>query len=127
MLSARARPSIGKILAGPAAGLHRMGVTPNAITVIGTIGTVASAVVFYPRGMWFTGSALITVFVLFDMLDGSAASINASSERTRAMISTSPVTGMPAKKNASAEPPMSAPAPTTSKAPASGSPSAPSG
>ena len=73
MLNIHARETISRVLNPLGARLARAGVTPNVVTVIGTVGTVASAVYFYPRGQWFIGSACITVFVLLDMVDGAVA------------------------------------------------------
>jgi CDP-diacylglycerol---glycerol-3-phosphate 3-phosphatidyltransferase len=53
--------------------LFRAGVGPDAITLIGTIGTVASALWFFPRDQLLAGTIAVTVFVLFDMLDGAVA------------------------------------------------------
>lgn len=49
------------------------GVSPDAVTVAGTVGSIAAAVVFIPRGQLFLGAFLVTVFVLFDMIDGAMA------------------------------------------------------
>ncbi|MDT7580274.1 MAG: CDP-diacylglycerol---glycerol-3-phosphate 3-phosphatidyltransferase, partial [Pseudonocardiales bacterium] len=49
------------------------GVSPDVVTVAGTVGTAASAVVFLARGHLFLGALLATVFVLFDMIDGAMA------------------------------------------------------
>jgi CDP-diacylglycerol--glycerol-3-phosphate 3-phosphatidyltransferase len=49
------------------------GVSPDAVTVAGTVGTAASAIVFLPVGRLFLGALLATVFVLFDMIDGAMA------------------------------------------------------
>jgi CDP-diacylglycerol--glycerol-3-phosphate 3-phosphatidyltransferase len=49
------------------------GVSPDVVTVAGTVGTAAAAVVFFPRGQLFLGALLSTVFVLFDMIDGAMA------------------------------------------------------
>lgn len=49
------------------------GVSPDVVTVLGTVGTAASAVWFLPRGQLFLGALLATVFVLFDMVDGAMA------------------------------------------------------
>ena len=73
MLNIHARETISRVLNPLGTRLARAGVTPNVVTVIGTVGTVASAVYFYPRGQWFVGSACITVFVLLDMVDGAVA------------------------------------------------------
>jgi CDP-diacylglycerol---glycerol-3-phosphate 3-phosphatidyltransferase len=53
--------------------LHTRGVSPDAVTVAGTVGTAAAAIAFIPRGHLFLGALLATVFVLFDMIDGAMA------------------------------------------------------
>lgn len=73
MLNIHARASISRALTPLGTVLARAGITPDSITVAGTVGTVVTAVVFFPRGWWFVGSVLITVFVLFDMVDGAVA------------------------------------------------------
>ena len=49
------------------------GVTPDAVTVAGTVGTSVAALAFIPVGRLFLGALLATVFVLFDMIDGAMA------------------------------------------------------
>lgn len=73
MLNILARASVSRVTDPIGARLVRAGLTPNAMTVIGTAGTVVSAVVFFPLGKLFLGSVLVTLFVLFDLLDGSMA------------------------------------------------------
>jgi CDP-diacylglycerol--glycerol-3-phosphate 3-phosphatidyltransferase len=53
--------------------LARIGVTPNLITVVGTVGTIACAVIFFPRGWWMTGTLTIWALAMFDALDGLVA------------------------------------------------------
>jgi CDP-diacylglycerol--glycerol-3-phosphate 3-phosphatidyltransferase/CDP-diacylglycerol--inositol 3-phosphatidyltransferase len=53
--------------------LLRMGVSPDAVTVIGTLGVVAGALVFFPRGDLLVGVLVITAFVFSDMIDGAMA------------------------------------------------------
>ncbi|WP_150242707.1 phosphatidylinositol phosphate synthase [Nocardiopsis quinghaiensis] len=53
--------------------MARIGLTPNLVTIIGATGVVVSALYFYPRGQLYAGSVVITVFALFDMLDGAVA------------------------------------------------------
>jgi CDP-diacylglycerol---glycerol-3-phosphate 3-phosphatidyltransferase len=69
------RPALSRLLTPTGQALARMGVSPNVITVVGTIGVVVGALALYPPGELFWGSALITVFVLFDMLDGAVARV----------------------------------------------------
>ena len=51
----------------------KLGFTPDAITLLGTAGLVATALALYPRGELFIGSFVIWFFVLADMLDGAMA------------------------------------------------------
>ena len=53
--------------------LIRLGVTPNMVTFVGTVGVCAGALVFFPRGHLFTGVLVITAFVFSDMIDGYMA------------------------------------------------------
>ncbi len=73
MISGSARPVVAKILAPVIGGLSRAGVTPDAITITGTLGAVASAVFLIGNGQLFWGAFAVTLFVLLDMLDGALA------------------------------------------------------
>lgn len=67
------RPAMTRILTPLGRALVRRGIGPNAVTAIGTLGTVLSALVFFPLGLLTAGALVITVFVLFDLLDGVVA------------------------------------------------------
>lgn len=69
------RPALGRVLTPIGQAVARTGVSPNAITVLGTVGVVGGALGFYPRGEFFWGTLAITAFVLFDMLDGAVARV----------------------------------------------------
>lgn len=69
------RPALSRLLTPTGHALARMGVTPNVITVVGTIGVVGGALGLFPRGELFWGTVVSTVFVLFDMLDGAVARV----------------------------------------------------
>ncbi|WP_432524237.1 phosphatidylinositol phosphate synthase [Kineococcus sp. SYSU DK006] len=73
MLNRYARAVITKVLAPVAHLLLRMGLTPDAVTFLGTLGVVASALVLYPTGHLFWGSIAVTFFVFSDTLDGIMA------------------------------------------------------
>jgi CDP-diacylglycerol---glycerol-3-phosphate 3-phosphatidyltransferase len=73
MLNIFARPSVSRFVEPIGFWLVRAGIGPDAITVVGTIGTVASALWFFPRGQLLAGTIAITVFVLLDVLDGAVA------------------------------------------------------
>src|SRR5215213_9118759 len=63
----------GRVLTPAAALLLRLKVSPDAVTVVGTLGTSTAALVFYPRGEFFVGTLVIGIFVLSDSLDGTMA------------------------------------------------------
>lgn len=73
MLSRHAK-SFATAVFNPLAGaLLKVGVSPDAVTWAGTVVTVAASLWFYPRGEFFVGSLVITLFVVFDTLDGTMA------------------------------------------------------
>ncbi|HSE08230.1 MAG TPA: CDP-alcohol phosphatidyltransferase family protein [Nocardioidaceae bacterium] len=53
--------------------LLRLNVSPDAVTVVGTLGVVVAALWFFPQGSLFTGVLVITAFVFSDLLDGTMA------------------------------------------------------
>jgi CDP-diacylglycerol--glycerol-3-phosphate 3-phosphatidyltransferase len=75
VLNILGRDAISRALTPVGTALARRGVSPNAITVTGTVGTVAFAANIFPQGphWFFLGSVLITICVLMDMLDGATA------------------------------------------------------
>ena len=53
--------------------LLRLGVSPNTVTLVGTLGVCAGALIFFPQGWLLAGVLVITVFVFSDMIDGYMA------------------------------------------------------
>jgi phosphatidylinositol phosphate synthase len=51
----------------------RAGFTPDSITILGTAGTVLSALTLFPVGQLWWGAFAVAFFVLADMLDGAMA------------------------------------------------------
>ncbi|WP_061962195.1 phosphatidylinositol phosphate synthase [Demequina flava] len=82
------RPIVGRLWAAPARGLLALGVHPNAVTIVGTLGVVFGACFFFPQGgtMLFWGVMFITVFVVTDMLDGTMARLSGKSSRLGAYL-----------------------------------------
>jgi CDP-diacylglycerol--glycerol-3-phosphate 3-phosphatidyltransferase len=70
---AAVRPLVGRVVAPVVTRLARAGVTPDAITLAGTVGAVAAAVLLIGTGHLWWGAFTVTVFVLLDMLDGALA------------------------------------------------------
>lgn len=76
MLSRFAQAFVRRLLTPIAAFLLRIGVGPDAVTLLGTVGVVAAALWFYPKGQFFVGTLVITVFVFSDTLDGTMARLS---------------------------------------------------
>ena len=77
MLSASLKPAVTRAINPIARGALRVGLTPNAVTFIGAIGLIISALYFYPRQEFFIGTLVITFFALSDLFDGAMARISA--------------------------------------------------
>src|SRR5215831_5289542 len=73
------RPFFARLFNPVAQALARTPVTPNMITVAGTVGVSAAALSMFPIGELFPGAATATVFVFTDMLDGQLARIKGDS------------------------------------------------
>ena len=56
--------------------LLRLGVSPDAVTFVGTLGVSVGALAFFPRGQLAVGVVVITVFVFSDMIDGQMARLS---------------------------------------------------
>jgi CDP-diacylglycerol--glycerol-3-phosphate 3-phosphatidyltransferase len=80
------RPAIARVLTPVAQVLARTPVTPNALTVIGTIGMSAGALWLFPTGHLFVGVVVCTFFVLADMLDGTLARIKGTTGKFGAFL-----------------------------------------
>ena len=63
----------GVVLAPVVTLFLRLGISPDAVTLVGTLGVAAGALVFFPQGMLWQGVLVITAFVFSDMLDGYMA------------------------------------------------------
>ncbi|MEU7138797.1 phosphatidylinositol phosphate synthase [Nocardia sp. NPDC046473] len=73
MLSFFGRDTFAKATAPLGKALVSTGLTPDAVTVIGTTASIAAAVTLFPTGHLFWGTMVIWLFVMFDMLDGAMA------------------------------------------------------
>jgi len=79
VLARRLRGTVRLLLAAPARGIVSLGIGPNAVTVVGTLGVVISAFVFWPAGRLEVGAWLIFAFAMFDSLDGAVARLSGRS------------------------------------------------
>lgn len=86
MLNIHARAAMSRALAPLGARLARAGITPNAITIVGTVGAVAGSLIFFTRGWWFTGTMVVWAFAMLDVLDGAVARASGSASAFGAVL-----------------------------------------
>lgn len=67
------RAAFARLTTPTARACLRLGLTPDAVTIVGTTGSVAGALTLFPMGKLFAGGCVVWFFVLFDMLDGAMA------------------------------------------------------
>jgi len=64
----------------------RMGISPDAVTLVGTLGVCAGALIFFPTGHLLIGVLVITAFVFSDMVDGQMARLSGTSSKWGAFL-----------------------------------------
>jgi CDP-diacylglycerol--glycerol-3-phosphate 3-phosphatidyltransferase len=73
MLNRFARALFTRLLTPVAMLLLRAGVSPDIVTLVGTLGVVVGALAFYPTGHLLAGTLVIVAFVFSDTVDGIMA------------------------------------------------------
>lgn len=73
MLNRFARAFFTRLFTPVAAALVRLGVSADAVTLVGTIGVAVGALSLYPTGHLLAGTVVITAFVFSDTVDGIMA------------------------------------------------------
>jgi CDP-diacylglycerol--glycerol-3-phosphate 3-phosphatidyltransferase len=81
-----ARAGMAHVIEPIARRLIAWGVTPNAVTVAGTLGVVGAAVGLGATGHFVAGALVVTVFALVDLLDGTMARLSGGSTRFGALL-----------------------------------------
>jgi len=76
MVSSAFKPAVNRFIEPIARLAIRARITPNAVTVGGTLGTAVAAMYFYPRGDLFIGTLVIIFFALSDLFDGAIARLS---------------------------------------------------
>ncbi|WP_428345787.1 phosphatidylinositol phosphate synthase [Nocardioides sp.] len=66
--------------------LIRLGVSADAVTIVGTLGVCAGALVFFPQGKLLIGVLVISLFVFSDMIDGYMARTTGTSNKFGAFL-----------------------------------------
>ncbi|MEV5832225.1 phosphatidylinositol phosphate synthase [Nocardia sp. NPDC052112] len=86
MLSFFGRETFSKATAPLGRALVSTGLTPDAMTLIGTVASITAAVTLFPTGHLFWGTMVIWLFVMFDMLDGAMARARGGGTRYGAVL-----------------------------------------
>jgi CDP-diacylglycerol---glycerol-3-phosphate 3-phosphatidyltransferase len=86
MLNRFARAFVTRLFTPVARGLLRLGVSPDAVTIAGTLGVGVGALAFYPRGEFLVGTLVITAFVFSDNVDGIMARLSGRQNRWGAFL-----------------------------------------
>ncbi|HEU0041377.1 MAG TPA: CDP-alcohol phosphatidyltransferase family protein, partial [Jiangellaceae bacterium] len=75
-----------RILTPTARAMLRAGISPDTVTVVGTLGVCAGALGFYPRGEFLWGTLVITAFVFADNVDGIMARLSGRESKWGAFL-----------------------------------------
>ena len=76
MVSTAFKPAVTRVIEPIARGAVRLRITPDMVTVFGTVGTILTALILIPRGELFLASLVIPVFLLSDLFDGAIARLS---------------------------------------------------
>lgn len=85
----RFRATWAKIMTPPANALNRIGVSPDLVTIVGTLGVLVGALLCFPRGWLWQGVLVVSIFVFADMLDGQMAKISGKASNWGAFLDSS--------------------------------------
>jgi CDP-diacylglycerol--glycerol-3-phosphate 3-phosphatidyltransferase len=85
----RFRGAWAKILGPIARFLIRRGVSPDLVTLVGTLGVMAGALICFPQGWLWQGVVVITVFIFSDMVDGQMAKLGGTASKWGAFLDSS--------------------------------------
>jgi CDP-diacylglycerol--glycerol-3-phosphate 3-phosphatidyltransferase len=86
MLNKYARALFTKIFTPVARLFLKLGISPDVVTVVGTLGVCVGALAFYPRHEFFWGTLVITGFVFSDTVDGVMARMSGRSGKWGAYL-----------------------------------------
>ncbi len=86
MLNRFARAFVTRLLTPVARVALRLGLTPDMVTIFGTLGVCFGALAFFPRYELLTGTLVIVLFVFSDTLDGTMARLSGQTSRWGAFL-----------------------------------------
>ncbi len=86
ILSVVGKAGTARLLDPLSRALLRAGVSPNAVTIVGTLGVLVGAFGFAARGHWIAAVVIILVCGLTDIMDGSMARARGTASRYGALL-----------------------------------------
>lgn len=86
MLNRFTRAFVNKLFTPLARLFLQLGISPDVVTIVGTVGVCVGALGLYPRHEFFWGSIVIAVFALSDTLDGVMARLSGRSSKWGAYL-----------------------------------------
>jgi CDP-diacylglycerol--glycerol-3-phosphate 3-phosphatidyltransferase len=89
MLNILARASISRVTDPVGAWLVRRGLSPNVVTVVGTVGAVLGSLWLLPAGQLVAGTFVVGGFAMFDLLDGAMARARGAGTKFGAVLDAS--------------------------------------
>ena len=85
-LSVVSRAGLARFVEPVARALLRVGISPNAVTVAGSVGVIIGSVGFAARGHLLIALVIVTVCALTDLLDGTMARLRGSTGKWGALL-----------------------------------------
>ena len=64
----------------------KLGISPDVVTVVGTLGVCVGALAFFPRGSFLPGTIVIVLFIFGDNVDGVMARMSGTQGRWGAFL-----------------------------------------
>jgi CDP-diacylglycerol--glycerol-3-phosphate 3-phosphatidyltransferase len=83
------KAGLSRVLDPAARALLRAGVSPDAVTLIGTVGVIAASIGLAARGHLLIATFVITACALTDLLDGAMARARGTTSRFGALLDSS--------------------------------------
>lgn len=86
MLNRYARAFFTKVFTPVAKLFLSLGISPDIVTIVGTLGVCFGALAFFPRGEFLIGTLVVTAFVFSDTIDGVMARMSGRSGKWGAYL-----------------------------------------
>ena len=86
MLQSSIKAPVTRVITPLCRGLLKAGITPNQMSAFGGISSSAVAIALFGSGHFFAATIVTTLFVLFDLLDGTMARLSNSTSRWGALL-----------------------------------------